>query len=52
MLIKITDHYRSQKVCVIGDLIVDEYINCDPLGMSQEDPTLLVTPIESKKFVG
>src|SRR6185503_1033403 len=32
------------KVVVMGDLIVDEYINCEPLGMSQEDPTVVVTP--------
>ena len=44
--------FKNKKVCVIGDLIIDEYINCDPLGMSQEDPTLVVTPIESKKFIG
>ena len=37
---------------VIGDIIIDEYITCDPLGMSQEDPTIVVTPIESKKFIG
>jgi rfaE bifunctional protein kinase chain/domain len=40
------------RVLVIGDLIVDEYITCDPLGMSQEDPTIVVTPIDSKTFVG
>lgn len=40
------------KVLVIGDLIVDEYITCDPLGISQEDPTIVVTPIESMRFVG
>lgn len=39
-------------VLVIGDLIVDEYVTCDPLGMSQEDPTIVVTPIESKRFLG
>ena len=44
--------FKNKKVCVIGDLIIDEYINCDPLGMSQEDPTLVVTPTESKKFIG
>jgi len=37
---------------VVGDLIVDEYISCDPLGMSQEDPTLVVKPVDSKRFVG
>jgi rfaE bifunctional protein kinase chain/domain len=40
------------RVLVIGDLIVDEYIDCDPLGMSQEDPTIVVTPLETKRFVG
>lgn len=40
------------RVCVIGDLIIDEYITCDPLGMSQEDPTIVVTPIDSSRFIG
>jgi rfaE bifunctional protein kinase chain/domain len=46
------EKFRGLKVVVIGDLIIDEYINCDPLGMSREDPTLVVTPVESKRFVG
>jgi len=46
------DKFASVKVCVVGDLIVDEYINCQPLGMSQEDPTIVVTPIDSKRFIG
>lgn len=37
---------------VVGDLIVDDYITCEPLGMSQEDPTIVVSPIETKTFVG
>ena len=40
------------RVCVIGDIIVDEYITCDPVGMSQEDPTIVVVPIHHEKFVG
>ena len=44
--------FSNLKVCVIGDLIVDEYIECDPIGMSQEDPTIVVTPIDSTKFLG
>ena len=43
---------RCLNVCVIGDTIVDEYIQCDPLGMSQEDPTIVVTPIMVNKFLG
>lgn len=46
------DRFTGLRVLVIGDLIVDKYINCDPLGMSQEDPTIVVTPIEHKTFVG
>lgn len=44
--------FSSLKVVVVGDLIVDEYIACDPLGMSQEDPTIVVTPIKYDLFVG
>lgn len=44
--------FSSLNVAVIGDTIVDEYITCDPLGMSQEDPTIAVSPISSNKFLG
>jgi rfaE bifunctional protein kinase chain/domain len=44
--------FAGLQVVVIGDLIVDEYISCDPLGMSREDPTLVVTPIKEDRFVG
>lgn len=40
------------KVCVVGDLIIDEYITCEPLGMSQEDPTIVVMPVDSTRFIG
>ena len=40
------------RVLVIGDLIVDTYIDCNPLGMSQEDATIVVTPIQTQQFVG
>lgn len=44
--------FNKVRVLILGDLIVDDYINCEPLGMSQEDPTLVVTPIEKHRFVG
>lgn len=46
------DKFKGFRVMVLGDLIVDEYIECEALGMSQEDPTLVVTPIQSESFVG
>jgi len=44
--------FTSLKICVVGDLIIDEYITCQPLGMSQEDPTIVVTPIDTTRFIG
>ena len=51
-LITLLLKFSKLKICVIGDLIIDEYIACQPLGMSQEDPTIVVTPIESRQFLG
>lgn len=51
-LIEIINSFVRLKVCVIGDLIIDEYITCEPLGMSQEDPTIVVTPIDTVRFIG
>tara|TARA_B100000315_G_scaffold253034_1_gene291045 strand:- start:1753 stop:3186 length:1434 start_codon:yes stop_codon:yes gene_type:complete len=48
---KVRDIHNLQ-ICVIGDLIVDEYITCDPLGMSHEDPTLVVTTVDTQRFLG
>jgi len=49
---KIIDKYSNLTICVIGDLILDQYINCDPLGMSQEDSVIVVTPTDDKLFIG
>jgi rfaE bifunctional protein kinase chain/domain len=51
-LADLVQHFSNLKVCVIGDLIVDEYVTCDPVGMSQEDPTIVVMPINSTRFIG
>lgn len=44
--------FKNLNVCVLGDLIVDEYISCTSLGMSQEDPSLVVSPVDSQRFLG
>jgi len=51
-LIDYVNKFSNLNVLVIGDTIIDEYITCDAIGMSQEDPTLVVTPISNKKFIG
>jgi len=51
-LLSIIQDFSKLSVCVIGDLIIDEYINCHPLGMSQEEPTIVVTPVDKRRFFG
>ena len=51
-LSEVVQRFKTLNVIVIGDLIIDEYITCDPLGMSQEDPTIVVTPIKRDIFIG
>lgn len=52
VLLDVIDRVRKLKVLVVGDLIVDEYITCQPLGMSKEDPTIVVTPVMKEMFLG
>ena len=49
---KIIANFAKKRVCVIGDFIMDEYITCQALGMSQEDPSIVVTPVHNTMFVG
>lgn len=51
-LARIVSDFSALNVVVLGDLIIDEYIHCDPLGMSQEDPTIVITPIKRDLFLG
>ena len=51
-LLNITKKFRKIKVAVVGDSIVDEYVSANPIGMSREDTTIVVSPISSNLFVG
>lgn len=46
------ENFKNIRVLVVGDLIVDEYIECVPLGMSQEDPTIVVNPVDHRMYLG
>ena len=48
----VLNQFSGLTVCVVGDLIIDEYVTCDALGMSQEDPTVVVTPIDTRRYLG
>jgi len=49
---EILDRATRLKVTVIGDFVVDEYVNCEPLGLSQEDANVILKPIDSAVFLG
>jgi len=44
--------FQGLRTLVVGDLIVDEYITCEALGMSQEEPTIVVTPLGTERYIG
>lgn len=46
------DSFPSRKILVIGEAIVDEYVHCDPLGMSADSPTIVVRPDHSIRYLG
>lgn len=51
-LLKYINRFKKLNLCVIGDLIIDEYITCIPLGMSHEDPTIVVNPTNNSRYLG
>lgn len=51
-MIQLVKNFANKKIAIIGELIVDRYVTCDPIGMSREDPTLVVRPASEKVFLG
>jgi len=51
-IINLIGQFSKLKVLVIGDIIIDEYVDCFPIGMSQEDPTIVVSPHVTNTFIG
>ncbi len=49
---KLVGDFQHLSVVVIGDLIIDEYVKCEALGMSREDPTVVVSPRLTDRFLG
>jgi len=49
---KLITDFEGLTVVVIGDIIVDEYVRCEALGMSREDPTVVVSPQSTERYLG
>ena len=47
-----TNNFQKASILVIGDLIVDQYVACDALGMSAEAPIVVVRELKTKEYVG
>ncbi len=45
-------HWKNAKIAVIGDVIVDQYIACEAIGMSAEAPVIVVKEMQQQRYVG
>ena len=48
----VVSKFRDLNILVIGDLIIDEYIDCSAIGMSREDPSVVFAEKDKKNFIG
>ena len=51
-LLKNIDQWKSTKLIVLGDTIVDQYAACEAIGMSAEAPVVVVRELERRNFIG
>ena len=43
---------KPARMLVLGDTILDQYVACDPIGMSNEAPVVVVKELETRNFIG
>ena len=43
---------RQPQLLGVGDTIVDHFVACDPIGMSNEAPVVVVKELETQNYVG
>lgn len=46
------DNFKEIKVLLIGEVIIDEYVFCNPIGKSGKDPILVNHKIYTEKYPG
>ncbi len=42
----------APRLLIVGDTIVDQYVACDPVGMSNEAPVIVVKELEARSYLG
>ena len=51
-IIEVLNFNIKPQILLIGDIIVDEYVATEPLGISAEAPVIVVKEIETRKYLG
>lgn len=46
------ERFRELHVLVVGDVIVDRYVMCDPLGVASESPMISLAQRDERTYVG
>jgi rfaE bifunctional protein kinase chain/domain len=49
---KVMEASQRPHILVVGDVILDRYVACDPIGMSNEAPVIVVKELETQDYVG
>jgi len=49
---KVMKSSQQPHILVVGDVILDRYVACDPIGMSNEAPVVVVKELETQDYVG
>lgn len=51
-LLDAINSWRTTRLIVLGDTIIDQYAACEAIGMSAEAPVVVVRELEHKNFIG
>tara|TARA_B100000989_G_scaffold116754_1_gene85927 strand:+ start:1690 stop:3198 length:1509 start_codon:yes stop_codon:yes gene_type:complete len=51
-ILKTVKKTNKKNIVVVGDVILDKYLTCQPLGMSEEAPLVVVKEIDGTMFTG
>ncbi|MCO6438050.1 MAG: adenylyltransferase/cytidyltransferase family protein [Phycisphaerae bacterium] len=46
------DRFRGLNVMVVGDIVLDRYVLCDPLGVASESPMISLAQRDERSYVG
>ena len=51
-MLETINNFATKNLLVIGDLILDKYTTCDPIGISREDPIIVMSPTQDATYIG